>query len=259
MIPSKTRGFIRRMGYAFGSLRVLSLFYAFLIPLFLYIRFQLALKSAVFYHLPFSTADAFVAVSDPSFFALILVPMTLFFVCLLIRHDFALTAVLRGRHKARIFLRQVLTIALYLLAFILYTGAWTGVFAQFYCTGGVNWDQLASLFFLSTKQTTLQPLWRILLAFFISSFLSLLAANALLLLLRWTTDRYILSWILLLTVCVVDSKTEKGLFFFPSGVWYDNWASPWPIERVFLLPLVCLAAILILGVWYAKRKDFLHG
>ncbi|MCI8554863.1 MAG: hypothetical protein HFJ80_07970 [Clostridiales bacterium] len=260
MTPSKRRCPGRQIGDAFGPVRLLCLLYLLLLPPLLLLQLLRTRGSAAFYRVSFCQADAICEAADPDFFALLLVPATLLFTCFLIRNDFALTAILRGRNKPAIFLKQLGKTACFLLGFTLYSTGWVVALSRVLCTEAVSWGRVDSLYFVFTKQCAVPPpsLWRVELVFFFSSFLCLLTANTVLLLLRWITNRYLVSWLLILAVSVTEPRSE-GLFFRRSSVWFDNWADRWPIERIYLLPLLCLALLLGAGIWYAKRKDFLHG
>lgn len=91
----------------------------------------------------------------------------------------------------------------------------------------------------------------------VSCFLGLTAAGTIFLFLRWLTDLYLPGWIFLLALGAADA-TVLSLLFRPLYLSYTFWLHPAAIPRRWLLPLLWLAAALLLGTMTTRRKDFLR-
>ncbi|MCI9413568.1 MAG: hypothetical protein HFJ79_00120 [Clostridiales bacterium] len=259
MTPTKNRR--RRLSAFWPPLiqnRLLLLVYLIAYPVLTILYTVRGIQTEQQYHMPWTIADQLCATTLSFFLFLMAVLPFLYLINHMVKHTFSVPVVIRQRSKVRLWFHQLLQTAAAALAMTLYLLLCVVGAGKLLGLSTLNWSSPVSVYYTFTQTVNTEvTISRIVLFFIIACFLGLLTAGTLFLLLRWLTDQYLPGWIVLLALGAADSA-GFSLLFDRLVLNHRRWVDPAEIPRNLLIPLVWLLAAAILGMFIARRKDFLR-
>ena len=238
--------------------RLLIAAYLILFPIFNGLHTFSWMQTQARYQMPWCTADQLCYTTVPSFFVLSAVVPFLYLINHMVKHSFSIPVVIRQRSKVGLWFHQLLQTAAASAALTLYILLCVIVAGKVMGLDLLNWSSPISAYYAFTQTVNTQiTIGYIVLIFSISCFLGLLTAGTLFLLLRWATDQYLPGWIVILVLGSVDI-VGFSLLFNRLALNHKRWVEPAVIPQNLLIPLLWLMAAAILGIFVARRKDFLR-
>jgi len=217
-----------------------------------------------FYGMEFSNADLLILTFTPLFFAPALVLFWSFLVAVILSGDFSPAVVIRYPSKQALWWAQTQKTLLLSFVYTLYLTVMIAVLGKIVCETPVNFTSANSLFFHNTGVVLEKniSLAFMLLVFFISAFLPIVAMCLIMALSKWVWGNNIFGALIIVAIAVADMMSTpnvyRGLIYVYCLPYYPRWLHIPGIFLSLLVPLGWVVGLIILGFIVSKRRDFLY-
>ncbi len=260
MIHFKLKMIFRNIGHGFRSNRLLLFLYMLYSMVAVFLCLLQNNKAALLYNIEVCRYDAFVSVNYYLFFILAIALTSVFIVMNLVKQDYRSICIMRYENKSILYLHQVCKTVIFLLLLSAYLTVITWICGAIVSPRPLNWNQENSWYFFynrtGSNQTSGLP---IVAAFFIDTFLLLAGINLLAITVRWITGNFYSAWLIVAVVCLLNVRKTIITFFSANSIWYTNWNRTGTIAWIYLIPMLCIAVLIGIGIAAAKRKDFIDA
>ncbi|MDL2238019.1 hypothetical protein LJC56_09360 [Christensenellaceae bacterium OttesenSCG-928-K19] len=213
----------------------------------------------------FCLADAFVIVDSGSFGAIsmkcvAILPIFLLLIMVATKSDYTIQHILRKKNRAEIFILQCMKVFWLSLLFALLITVSVLIAGYVQTTESINWHLENSVFWVNTGEVLENPISsaNIVMAFFITEFLTLLFAGSLFVLFRWLFSNMLVSWIASMGLCFAECYLDGYFRFFYGNVNIDFglWQAGYPMIPILLYAFA--AIVILFGIWwlFGRKKEF---
>lgn len=233
----------------------LVILFMILFPVLILFNIKYWINYSGMYDLGLCLADCFSLITQPRFFTLAIIIGSTYLSQHLVKYDFMVNFVLLKKSRTKLWTDQLGKLGIISFSTALYlTVAIFGIGTVF-STGSINWSVENSFFYMLTENTIQIQLWQVMLAFFLTTFLTILAVDLFMLLFKWFFKNVLIGWMILIFVVLCD-MSFFSLFFDKVSIMFPKWIMHQSIYVILLYPVVLLIIVNIIALLLAGKKDF---
>lgn len=200
-------------------------------------------------------ADCFSLTSQPRFFSLAVVVVSAYLSQHLVKYDFMVNFVLLKKSRSKLWTDQAIKLAVISFLTALYLTVTVFAIGMIFSKEIMNWNLKDSFFYIVTQQNIQTNIWEVVGAFFLTTFLTILAIDLFLLLFKWFFRNVLIGWIILIFVILCD-MSFFSLYFDKISVMFSQWVLHQNIFAILFYPMLLLFMINITAFLLARKKDF---
>lgn len=237
------------------------LLYLLIFPILIFLYLLRRIKTTIVpYGVDASLADCFVFVTDKFFFALFIIPISVFLLQHLKKNDSNIFVIIRQRSRQLVWIKEVFKTFIFSLCLATYFIICTFIMGSFCSTSFFNWNRSASVYYLANNSVADNiSLLNIIVIFFIFCVQILFVMNTLFQLILWITNKYVLGWIVILSIGVWDMFQQTyPVIYGRLTITHSIWERSDLINISILYGILVGLAIFLFGKSIVKRKDFLN-
>lgn len=205
-----------------------------------------------------SMADYFLIAKQPYFFYLantFLSVIILSFVC---KRQFRINYIIRQKSLKTLFIHQCYIAAVMSLFFSILQTIVSAIIAVLNCNIGINFSEKNSYFYYHTDGylNDFSFIQIIALTFF-AGFFCMTLMNILFVILKWIFKHDATCIMIMLLIGFIDSVSGRGVVTY-FGATYEQFVPAYSYTTLIIPPILA-AAVFLLGMFIANKKEFLHA
>lgn len=219
---------------------------------------------AAFYNVPFSQADVMIFSLDNRFFPFVIASFSAITAGSLLKNDFSAMVIVQHKSRFRFLFSNIKKVFLFSFVSALFNVGITLATAFFITDIKTNFTAKDSIVQMSnyfSRDISEPDFHFVILSVFVMMFLSLLAANLLVVLAKWISGKFIWGVGAILAISTIDLQAEfenfNGILFARNCATYSKWFDIPKMYTDSAVSLIWIAVILIAGVITVRRRDFL--
>lgn len=234
--------------------------YIILIPILIYFYLISRINTFQRYGVVTSLTDCFLFITENFFFALMIVPLSVYFLLYLFRNDFKTNFIIRQKSKQIIWMKQTYKSLIFSIFFTFYLGFWTYIIGGNFSEVFINWDSRRSIYYLVNKTTSEDiSFLKVVVMFIIVSVIIVFFINILFQLVLWLTNKTIIGWLLIFSIgCWDIFQHSNDILYGRLTINHNFWNDPSDIKNSMIFVICIILLLLAVGFLIAKRKDFLN-
>ncbi|WP_071396580.1 hypothetical protein [Bacillus tuaregi] len=252
---------IKELLYNFRDNVTILLVFIFLFPvlIFLYLMWRIT-NTILPYGVGASLADCFVFVTDKFFFALLIVPMSVYLLQYLNKNDFNILFILRQKSRKILWTKHMFRTFIFSSLVTTYFTICTFIIGGFFSTSYINWNSISSIYYLANNKVTDNvSILNVLVMFLIFCILLLTILNMLFQLLQWITNGYLFGWLVILSIGIWDMfQRTYAVMYGKLTISHSIWERSGYMNISIMYGIFVGLVIFIIGIVAVKRKDFLN-
>jgi hypothetical protein len=233
--------------------------YILLIPVFILLIINNQVNLSIKLDLDYTFADSFCNITAYDFLIPIVIAIVSVYLNFCLKDSLVSSSIIKFKSRNAIWVKQVINIVISSLYCSLYIVLCTFIISSFSANKFINFDSVNSLFFYSTQNTVKNiSFLSVLLNSFSSLFLGIFAMSILVLLIQWLTENIVISWIIMISLTMMDIVWGLSIFLKGLSMFYFHWiASEIVFGRVY--NIIFIVFILMIGYFSSGKKDFINA
>jgi len=260
MILSDLKIWTKMFLKSIGCCKLIIIIYFLALPVVIFLSMLLKFSSLYSRNQGYCFADCFMLLSNPSFWGILIIPMSTFLIFHLLKYDNNFNFISRFRSKSCIWFQQVFKSVVISFCFTIYSMLLTLIIGSFLSDNFINWNSENSIYFSVNKTTTDKYTFLdVVLIAFLSMLIIMITINVFAVFLQWVTNNSILSWLYVIFISGLSLFGQK--YCIISGraiVGYKGMENILYSVLGMALSVILIITIIILGKVFSKRKDFLY-
>ncbi len=260
MILSEIKLWTKMFFKSVGCCKLIIIIYIFVLSAIIFLSILLNFSYSYSRNQGYCLADCFMFLSNPSFWGLFIIPLSIFLIFHLLKYDNNFNFISRFRSKSSIWFQQVFKSFVISFCLTIYSVLLTLFIGSFLSDNLINWNIENSIYFLVNKTTTDNYTFlEVVLITFFSMLIIMITINLVAVFLQWVTNNSTISW--LYVILISGLNLFGGKYCIISGraiVGYREMQNIIYSVLGMVLSVILIIIVIILGKVFSKRKEFLY-